>query len=56
MPSAVVITRAVDINGKATSVVKYFDVTPLSTSTFRQTIDFFTSIGKSIVSVFGSGK
>ncbi len=51
LPSAVVITRAVDMHGKTTSVVKYLDVTPLSNSFFGKTINFFTSIGKSIVSI-----
>jgi hypothetical protein len=56
LPSAVVITRAVDVHGKATSVVKYLNVTPLPKSILEQITNFFANIGKSIVSVFRSTK
>jgi hypothetical protein len=55
-PSAVVIINAGDVQGKKTSLVKYFDVTPLPNSIVAQITNFLASIGKSIASIFGSAR
>jgi hypothetical protein len=56
LPSAVVIISAVDVHGKTASLVKYLNVSPLSNSVLAQITNFFSSIGKSIVSIFGFAK
>jgi hypothetical protein len=53
LPSAVVIISAVDVHGKTAYLVKYLNVSPLSNSVLAQITNFFSSIGKSIVSIFG---
>jgi hypothetical protein len=56
LPSAVVIVSAVDVHGKTASLVKYLNVTPLSNSVLVQITNFFSGIGKSIMSTFGFAK
>ncbi len=55
-PVAVIITSAHDVHGKAATVVRYLDVTPLSNSIHEQITSFLFDIGKDIVSLFGSTK
>jgi hypothetical protein len=56
LPSAVIITTAVDTQGKSESVVKVLDVTPLPNSILGQITNFLYGVGKSIVSIFGFTK
>jgi hypothetical protein len=54
LPSKVIVTNAVDLDGKTSSVVSVLNVTPLPNSIFDRITNFLFDVGKSIVSVFRS--
>jgi hypothetical protein len=54
LPSTVVVTNVVELDGKTASVVKVLNVTPLPNNIFGQITNFLYGVGKSIVSIFRS--
>ncbi len=54
LPSTVVVTNVVEVDGKTASVVKVLNVTPLPNSIFAQLTNFLFSAGKNILSIFRS--
>jgi hypothetical protein len=54
LPSTVVVTNVVELDGKTASVVKVLNVTPLPNNMFGQITNFLYGVGKSIVSIFRS--
>jgi hypothetical protein len=54
LPSTVVVTNVVELDGKTASVVKVLNVTPLPNSIFVQITNFLFGVGKNILSIFRS--